>query len=151
MVEIELDGMEEIINRVQVMGRAAKDTEEKAVQDAGKVILDEAINNLKGQVKARTGDLEGGLSMSAVKGSSGRRYTLIGIQKEDNSNIYYGKFIEWGASAHRIIIRRGKSKQRVVNHPGISAKPYLGPAYESKKNEAKEIMKRILQTSLGIK
>ena len=150
MVEMELEGTDLIINRIQEMGRAARLIEDKAVNEAGKVILKEAKNNLASQVKRRTGNLEDGLKISAVKGSSGNRYVLVGIEKDDNSEIFYGKFFEWGASAHRISIRRGKYKGRVVNHPGISPRPFLGPAYISKIKEARDIMKRELIKGLGL-
>lgn len=151
MVEIELIGMDSILSKVQQMGKAAKDIEVKAIEEAGKVILDAAKDNLKSQVKTRTGNLEEGLKMSPIKGSVGRRYILIGIQKDDNSDIFYGKFFEWGASAHRIKIRNGKYKGRVINHSGISPRPFLGPAYASKIREAMEIMKRELKQGLGLK
>lgn len=151
MVEIDLVGMDAILAKIQEMGRAAKSVEDKAITEAGKVILSQAKSNLNSQLKKRTGNLEDSLDITNPKGRSGNRYVLVGLEKDDTSNGFYGKFFEWGASAHIIKIKRGKNGGRIMmHHPGTSPRPFLGPAYTSKVKEAREVMKRELQKGLGL-
>ncbi|MCR1667236.1 HK97 gp10 family phage protein [Clostridioides difficile] len=128
------------------MGKSGDKLLNEAVKAGGNVILQDALP----RVKKRTGKLEATLKVSGVKKKGNVKYVLVGITKEDNSEIFYGKFLELGASAHQIPIKKGKKKGRVVNHPGVTAKPFLAPAYESKKDEAKNVMKEILKRGLGL-
>lgn len=149
-VDIELTGTDEIIKRLEDLGKKAKSVEEPALIKGGEVILSEAKNNLSKSAKRDTGNLENGLKISKIKGVAGKRYILVGFEKGDTSEIFYAKFIEWGAAPHKIKINRGRYGGRVVNHPGISAKPFLGPAYESKKELAQQIIKNEFKKALGL-
>ena len=149
MSGIELEGMDAIINRLSELGRKSKEVEDKALNLGATVILEEAKDNLKRQVERRTGKLEEGLEISPSKTENNKRYVLVGIQKNDNSEIYYGKFIEWSASAHLINVEWG-GRSITLHHPGIAARPFLGPAYETKKDEAKNVIKLALKKALGL-
>ncbi len=149
-VDIQLSGIDEIINKLNTLGRKAKEVEERALTKGGDVILNQAKNNFDAVAKTRTGNLKQLLSISKAKGVTGRRYVLVGFEKDDDSEIFYAKFIEWGAVPHKIKIKRGKYAGRIINHPGISSKPFLGPAYESKKEEAKNIIVNEFKKELGL-
>ncbi len=75
--------------------------------------------------------LKKGLKVSGVRKKGGNKFVLAGIQKGDNSKIFYGKFLEFGTSK-------------------IKARPFMGPAYERKKEEAKGIIKDELRRELGL-
>ncbi|MCC0724612.1 HK97-gp10 family putative phage morphogenesis protein [Clostridioides sp. ZZV14-6044] len=145
-VEITTEGFDAILSKIESMGKSGDRLLNEAVKAGGNVILQDALP----RVKKRTGKLEAGLKVSGVKKKGNVKYVLVGITKEDNSEIFYGKFLELGASAHQIPIKKGKKKGRIINHPGVSPKPFLAPAFESKKDEAKNVMKEILKQGLGL-
>lgn len=128
MASMEFEGIEELMKRISEMGKAGVRAENKALKKAGEIIVEEAKNN----VSERTGKLKEGLKVSGVRKKDGNKYILAGIQKGDNSKIFYGKFLEFGTSK-------------------MSAKPFMAPAYESKKNEANEIIKQELRNALNLK
>lgn len=74
---------------------------------------------------------------------SGRQVT-VGIGPDDAH--WYYRYLETGASAHeirgnpllRFEGREGLVITGAVNHPGMAAKPFLRPAFDEKKNAAKD-------------
>lgn len=127
MASMELNGLDELIRKVQDMGKAGVRVENAALKKAGELIVEEAKNN----VPVKTEKLKKGLKVSGVRKKGGNKFVLAGIQKGDNSKIFYGKFLEFGTSK-------------------MKAQPFMGPAYESKKEEAKEIIKDELRKGLGL-
>ncbi|MBN3404448.1 hypothetical protein CF088_03840 [Clostridium botulinum] len=127
MASMELDGMDNLIRKIEDMGKAGTKIENKALKKAGELIVEEAKNN----VPFRKGKLKEGLKVSGVRKKNGNKFVLAGIQKGDNSKIFYGKFLEFGTSK-------------------MKARPFMGPAYESKKEEAKEVIKDELRKGLGL-
>lgn len=127
MASMELDGMDNLIRKIEDMGKAGVRVENAALKKAGQIIVDEAKNN----VPVKTEKLKKGLKVSGVRKKGGNKFVLAGIQKGDNSKIFYGKFLEFGTSK-------------------MKAQPFMGPAYESKKEEAKEIIKDELRKGLGL-
>lgn len=125
---MELEGIEQLMKRVEDMGKAGSRAENRALKKAGEVILKEAKNNAPEKTKR----LKKGLKVSGVRKKNGNKYVLVGIQRSDNSKIFYGKFFEFGTSK-------------------MSAKPFMAPAYESKKEEAKEIIKQELKNALNLR
>lgn len=128
MASMELEGMDNLIRRIEEMGKAGVRVENKALKKAGELIVEEAKNN----VPVKTEKLKKGLKVSGVRKKNGNKFVLAGIQKGDNSKIFYGKFLEFGTSK-------------------MKAQPFMGPAYESKKEEAKEIIKQELKNALNLK
>ncbi len=118
---MEFQGIDSLISKIDAMGKAGLKIEKTALKKAGESILDEARDILESDGHVRTGKLKKGLKVSGLKRKGNKKYINVGIQKGDNSNIFYGKFLEWGTSK-------------------MSAKPFLGPAYENKREEAKEII-----------
>nr|WP_269205805.1 HK97-gp10 family putative phage morphogenesis protein [Clostridium botulinum] len=124
---MELEGMDSLIRKLEDMGKAGTRVENKALKKAGQIIVDEAKNN----VAVRTGKLKEGLKVSGVRKKGGHKFVLAGIQRGDNSKIFYGKFLEFGTSK-------------------MTSKPFMAPAYESKKDEAKEIIKQEIKNAIGL-
>lgn len=130
MASMELDGLDNLLKRVEDMGKAGTRVENTALKKAGEVILEEA--KATSSFHDRSGKLRKGLKVSGIRSADGRKFVLVGIQKGDNSNIFYGKFLEFGTSK-------------------MIARPFMGPAYESKKKEATEIIKNELKNALNLK
>ena len=129
MAEIELQGMQELLNSLTELGRRGSRIENKALLAAAKPILDEAtstsaFNDVSGEGRA-------GLKISRVRSKGDTKHVLIGIEKGDISEIFYMKFLEFGTSK-------------------MPARPFLQPAYESKKGEAIRILKEEFQKGLGL-
>lgn len=76
-----------------------------------------------------------------------------------NMDAFYAGFVEYGTRPHIIRASPGKTLKfmgasgdmafrRSVRHPGADAKPFLGPAYQSKKVEALEATKKFIKDRL---
>lgn len=127
---IELEGLEELMKKVEDLGRKGARIENQALQKAAEPILNDAKST--SAFHDQSGKLRDGLKISKVKKIGGTKYVLVGIEKGDNSKIFYGKFLEWGTSK-------------------MSARPFLQPAYESNKNQVIETIKSELIRGLGLK
>jgi len=129
MAEIELQGMQELLNSLNELGRRGSRIENKALLAAAKPILDDAtatnvFNDKSGRGRA-------GLKISRVKSKGDTKTVLIGIEKGDISEIFYMKMVEFGTSK-------------------MPARPFLGPAYERNKGEAIRILKYEFRRGLGL-
>ena len=125
MDNIELSGVDEILNRLQQIGANVSRLENQALRNAAEPVLEDA----KANAPVRTGKLKEGLKISSIKTKEGMKYVLVGVDKSDNSKIFYGKFVEFGTTK-------------------MSARPFLGPAYEKNKREIVETIKDTLKEGL---
>lgn len=119
-----------------------------ALRAGARVIANEAKNNvpvkmggLKRSIRTDSTRTKGGVEATAKAG--GRS----GGKSKDKS-AFYAQFVEYGTAAH--LIKAGERKKRLVftardgnrvstmqvNHPGATAKPFMRPALDSKKDEA---------------
>ena len=127
--DLEVSGMQELVARVQELGKQATNIQNQALLKAAQPVLDEAIRTTT--FTDRTGNLRKGLKISRPKSKGDTKYVLVGVDKADTSLIFYGKFHEFGTSRE-------------------PARPFLGPAYQRHKKEAIEIIKSELRKALGI-
>ena len=127
MADLEVQGMQALIDRVNALGKQGKKVENKALLKAAEPILEDAISNAPEQY----GDGKAGLKISRPKKKGDSKIVLIGIEKGDMSEIFYMKFHEFGTSR-------------------MPAKPYLGPAYERNKLKAIDIIKTEVRRGLGL-
>lgn len=127
--DIEVKGMDELVAKAQALGLKGKSIQNQALLAGAQPILNEAVQTT--EFKDMTGRLRKDLKISRPKSKGNTRYVLVGIDKGDISEVFYGKFIEFGDSTQ-------------------PSKPYLGPAYENHKAEAKQIIKAVLKEGLGL-
>ena len=125
MADIELTGVDEILNKLQQMGINISRLENKALKNAAEPVLQDA----KANVPVRTGKLKKGLKITNVKKKEGVKYILVGVDRGDNSEIFYEKFIEFGTSK-------------------MSARPFLQPAYEKNKDNIRKTIANTLNGGL---
>lgn len=125
MDNIELSGVDEILNKLQKIGANVSKLENQALRNAAEPVLEDA----KANAPVRTGKLKEGLKISSIKIKEGMKYVLVGVDKSDNSKIFYSKFIEFGTTK-------------------MSARPFLGPAYEKNRREIIEEIKNTLREGL---
>ncbi|WP_308897558.1 HK97-gp10 family putative phage morphogenesis protein [Candidatus Desulfosporosinus nitrosoreducens] len=140
--EIELRGMDDLLARIEAMGRQGSSIGNAALKAAAQPVQQDAsaraprsssprLPGGKSQ-QWRTGQhLADNIRISGVKTKDGIKYVLVGIEKTDNSPYFYGKFLEWGTSK-------------------LAARPFLGPAYERNKEQVVEIIKQQLREALGL-
>jgi HK97 gp10 family phage protein len=130
MAEIQLQGMDELLKRLEEMAtKTANAITKKALEESAKVVLADAQNT--SVFADKTGRLREGLKIGKVKTKNGVKYIEIGIDKGDISTIFYGKFIEWGTSNQ-------------------ASRPFLQPALERNKRKIKEILIEELRKGLGL-
>ena len=125
--EISLEGVDEIISRLNAMNVNMNKLANDALRAAAVPVLEDAKTT--SAFVDRTGKLRRMLSMSPVRTKEGMKYILVGVDKGDISEIYYAKFIEWGTSR-------------------MSARPFLDPAYQHNKYKVLRIIKEKLKEGL---
>jgi len=127
MAEISLEGVDAILSKLEKIGANISRLETKALKNAAEPVLEDAKSTSK--FSDRTGNLREGLKTSNVQTKDGMKYILVGVDKADNSKIFYGKFIEFGTSK-------------------MPARPFMQPAFEKNKNEIERIIADTLKEGL---
>ena len=127
--DLEVSGMQELLDKMQELGKHATKIQNQALLKAAEPILNDAVQTTT--FTDRTGRLRKGLKISRPKSKGDTRYVLVGIDKGDISKIFWGKFHEFGTSRE-------------------PARPFLAPAYARHKKEAIEIIKNELRKALGL-
>jgi HK97 gp10 family phage protein len=127
VADIELTGVDEILNKLQQIGINISRLENKALKNAAEPVLEDAKST--NAFNDKSGKLRKGLKISNIKNKEGMKYVLVGVDKSDNSKIFYGKFLEFGTSK-------------------ISARPFLQPAYEKNKDNIQQTIAETLKEGL---
>ena len=127
VADIELTGVDEILNKLQQIATNISRLENKALKNAAEPVLEDA--KATNAFNDKSGRLRKGLKISNIKNKEGMKYVLVGVDKSDNSKIYYGKFLEFGTSK-------------------MPAKPFLQPAYEKNKDNIQKTIAETLKEGL---
>jgi HK97 gp10 family phage protein len=127
VADIELTGVDEILNKLQQIGINISRLENKALKNAAEPVLEDGKST--NAFNDKSGKLRKGLKISNIKNKEGMKYVLVGVDKSDNSKIFYGKFLEFGTSK-------------------ISARPFLQPAYEKNKDNIQQTIAETLKEGL---
>lgn len=128
--EIDFSCIEEYKKKLEEMGRKGSQLENKALTESAEIILDEMKKTTR--FEDRSGKLREGLKVDKPKKVKGIKTVKIGVTKEDNSEIFYAKFLEYGTSR------------------GVVARPFMRPAFEKKRKEALKKMENILRGALKV-
>ncbi|GKU31452.1 MULTISPECIES: HK97-gp10 family putative phage morphogenesis protein [Clostridium] len=98
MAKIELEGMQEVIDRVNKLGAKGEIIKKKA--------LDKAGNLVKGSMEKKAPrsslskkHMADNIKVSDIEKENGMDFVEIGPNKGDNSEFFYSKFSEWGTSS----------------------------------------------------
>lgn len=97
MAKIELEGIEELVDKVNKIGVKGNEIKKKALDKVGEVVKSTM------EKKAPRSDLNkehmaDNIKVSDVESEDGIDYVEIGPTKGDNSKFFYSKFTEWGTS-----------------------------------------------------
>jgi HK97 gp10 family phage protein len=125
---MELEGLDSLLKRVEDMGRAGTRVSNTALKNGAEQVS-KAMSDLVQVSNIDEKHIKDDIKVSNIKTKDGAKYVEVGPGKETN---WRSKFIEFGTSK-------------------MTAKPFMGPAYESKKGEVKEIIKQELRNALNLK
>lgn len=141
---LEVKGMDELLERLNEMGKVGKVSTAKVLTLAAQPILKKAVETTlfndtetkehksKGKMVLHIGGKgRRGLMVSRARYKGDNGYVLIGLDKGDVSEIFYMKMLEWGTSK-------------------MVARPFLRNAFQAKKNEAFTIMRAELKKELKL-
>lgn len=134
MIELQVDGLKELQAALNTL---ADEVQAKIVRGAlgaaGRVYRDAARQRLGSSAKKRTGHLLASIRV----GSTMRGGVPVATVKAGSREAWYAHLIEYGAAAHEIKPKTRKSlvlaglMRETVHHPGISARPFMRPAFDA--------------------
>jgi HK97 gp10 family phage protein len=144
IVNVEMEGVEELLQKLKQAGAVINDEQEAAFL-AGAKVIENAANRL-----APTPDI-----ISEVKESSATSCIVEVKPKEEK---WYYRFFETGAGQHDITPKKASALAFEgdeglvitggVDHPGMVARPFLRPAFDTEKDAATKAVKDYLEKRL---
>lgn len=97
MAKIELEGMQELIDRVNKLGAKGEFIKEKTLDKAGKLVKESMEKNAPRSSLSKK-HMADNIKVSDIEKENGVDFVEIGPNKGDNSEFFYSKFSEWGTS-----------------------------------------------------
>lgn len=97
MAKLELQGMEELIDRVNKIGARGNVIKKKALDRAGELVKG-SMERKAPRSEFTKKHMADNIKVSEIEKENGVDYIRIGPNKGDNSEFYYSKFTEWGTS-----------------------------------------------------
>lgn len=97
MAKIELEGMQELIDRVNKLGAKGEIIKKKALDKAGNLVKDSMEKNAPRSNKTKR-HMADNIKVSNIEKENGVDFIEIGPNKGDNSEFFYSKFTEFGTS-----------------------------------------------------
>jgi HK97 gp10 family phage protein len=97
VARIELEGMQEIIDKVNKLGAKGDIIKKKALNKAGNLVKS-SMEKKAPVSKLNKKHMTDNIKISDVEKENGVDFIEIGPNKGDNSEFFYSKFSEWGTS-----------------------------------------------------
>ncbi|GIW49015.1 MAG: hypothetical protein KatS3mg079_491 [Caloramator sp.] len=97
MAKIELEGMQELIDRVNKLGTKGEVIKKNTLIKAGTLVKN-AMEKKAPRSILNKKHMADNIKMSDIEKENGVDYIKIGPNKGDNSEFFYSKFTEWGTS-----------------------------------------------------
>lgn len=127
MADIELEGMDELLSKLEAMGNKAGRIEGDALRAAAEPVAAEMQSLVRVSAK-NDYHIQEDIEISKVKTKDGIKYIEVGPGKKTN---WRAKFLEFGTK-------------------NMTAQPFMAPAFEHKKRDIQEIIKKKLREALGL-
>ena len=141
---MELQGLDELLNKLKAIGDNVDKYEDKALKDAADIV-EQSQKDIVQREALDTGKLRDGLKKGRVTTKQGVKSISIGIQKSDNSKIFYGKFINWGFT-RRKQQKRSRNRREVIEVvPGIN---FMERSIAENKSKVIEAMKSAIKEGI---
>jgi len=97
MARIELEGMQELIDKVNKLGSQGETIKKKALDKAGNLVK-ESMEQKAPRSELSKRHMADNIKVSDIEQENGVDFVKIGPNKGDNSEFFYSKFSEWGTS-----------------------------------------------------
>ena len=97
MAKIELEGMQELIDRVNKLGTKGEVIKKITLMKAGTLVKNSMEKKATRSILNKK-HMADNIKMSDIEKENGVDYIKIGPNKGDNSEFFYSKFTEWGTS-----------------------------------------------------
>lgn len=97
MAKIDLEGMQELIDKVNKMGLKGEVIKKRALDKAGDLIKN-SMEKKAPRSNSNKKHMADNIKISDIEKEDGVDYVEIGPNKGDNSEFFYSKFSEWGTS-----------------------------------------------------
>lgn len=97
MSNIELEGMQELIDRVNKLGAKGEEVKKKALNKTGELIKSSMERKAPRSAESKK-HMADNIYISDIEKEDGVDFIKIGPNKGDNSEFFYSKFTEWGTS-----------------------------------------------------
>jgi HK97 gp10 family phage protein len=97
MARIDLEGMQELIDKVSRMGTRGNEIKKKALDRAGELVKS-AMERKAPRSDLNKRHMADNIAVSNIERSDGIDYVEIGPTRGDNSEFFYSKFTEFGTS-----------------------------------------------------
>ena len=97
MAKLELEGMQELIDKVNKLGSRGTEIKKKALDKAGTMVK-ESMEQKAPRSESTKKHMADNIQVSEVETVNGVDFVQIGPNKGDNSEFFYSKFTEWGTS-----------------------------------------------------
>ena len=120
MAKIQLEGMAELIDKVNKLGEKSEEVKKTALDKAGELVKDSMKKKAprSSDIKKHMAD---NIKVSEINKDNGVDFVMIGPNKGDNSEFFYSKFTEWGTSkipaqhwAEKSVIENEKEINNVI-------------------------------------
>lgn len=100
MAKIELEGMQEVIDRVNKLGAKGEIIKKKALDKAGNLVR-VSMEKKAPRSSLSKKHMADNIKVSDIEKENGMDFVEIGPNKGDNSEFFYSKFSEWGTSSQQ--------------------------------------------------
>lgn len=97
MAKIELEGMQELIDKVSKLGLKGEIIKKKTLDKAGELVKKSMERKAPRSEMAKK-HMADNIKVSDIKNENGVDFVNIGPNKGDNSEFFYSKFTEFGTS-----------------------------------------------------
>ena len=97
MAKIELEGMQELIDKVNKLGSRGTQIKKNALEKSAAMVKD-SMEEKAPRSDSNKKHMADNIQVSEIETANGVDFIQIGPNKGDNSEFFYSKFTEWGTS-----------------------------------------------------
>lgn len=97
MAKIELEGIAELIDKINKLGKESDAIKKNALDKVGDVVK-KSMERKAPRSNENKRHMSDNIKVSEIKKEDGVDFVNIGPNKGDNSEFFYSKFTEWGTS-----------------------------------------------------
>lgn len=97
MAKIELEGMQELIDKVNKLGSRGTQIKKTALEKSA-VMVKDSMEEKAPRSDSNKRHMADSIQVSEIESANGVDFIQIGPNKGDNSEFFYSKFTEWGTS-----------------------------------------------------